>query len=115
MDSTATATCGRGSDALRAAAADSRLPRHRPIYHFHVAPAYHGCVLSPCNMLDNVRTALVAVFFLLAGCSTPSPRSSEKKAGGPPEDHPTTSASKHPLPKGLELSGHTLAASAHAQ
>jgi len=62
-------------------------------------------------MLDNVRTALVAVFFLLAGCST-SPDSSQKKAVGAPEATTTTIASKHPLAKYLELSGYRMAETA---
>jgi hypothetical protein len=59
-------------------------------------------------MLDTVRIPLVAVFLVLAGCSSPAPDTSQKKAVGAPEALTTTFAGKHPLAKYLELSGYRL-------
>jgi hypothetical protein len=59
-------------------------------------------------MLDTVRIPLVAVFLVLAGCSSPAPDTSQKKAAGAPEALTTTFAGKHPLAKYLELSGYRL-------
>jgi hypothetical protein len=55
-----------------------------------------------------VRSTLVVLMVLLAGCSSPAPQPSAKQAT-PEITGPATTTSKHPLAKYIELAGFRLA------